>query len=358
MIERTDHDKRVCLAVLEALEEREGSAFDGLAWADEVERNQEAVDLTFRSTKTRFALEHTRIESFEGQIEHFHQTQGWVRALRSQLEGALPGPGHYVISFAAGAAAGNKPTPESIEALVQWVRSRAPSLELGSPETAPRHFVCEKPRGVSFEITLTRWPRLDGEVHFSDWVPDDLEGRRRFRIRQALEAKLPKLAAAARSGVTSILVLESDDISLANAWNVASAFADELGRLQGQVPDQAWLVETDADPWHVWELKGGPQIFGANLREGHLEIDSGTRQALLLKWSLRLRQGRWIRYSRWETEQALESPPDFSRALAWMWDAWQLARSHDPDWGLRVDDAHIRRLRETAEVLGRLGRPS
>jgi len=359
MIERADHEKMVCLAVLEAMEAREGAKFDDLSWADEVERNREAVDLMFRSSTTRYALEHTRIESFEDQIEHFHQTRAWVGALRSRLEGSLPRPGHFVISFEPGVAAGHKPRTKTIEALAEWVRSRAPSLELGSPQTAPHHWLRERPEGLPFEITLTRWPRMDGELHFSDFVPDDLEGRRRYRIRSALESKLPKLSAATLEGATSILVLESDDIALASAWSISYAFAAEMERLQDAVPDSVWLVEADSEPWQLWELKRGREVFGANMRKGYHEIDSRVREELLLKWSLRFRQGSWTRFSQWESGQARERRSDFGRALAWMWEAWQLARSHDPAWGrLRAGDAHVRQLREATDALRRLRSPA
>ena len=208
-------------------------------------------------------------------------------------------------------------------------------------------------------MTLTRWPHGNGELEFSDFVPDDLEGRRRLRIRLAFEAKLPKLQKSAVGGATTILALESDDIALANAWNVAVALMGELERLQAAVPDRVWLVETDSEPWLAWELKRGSEIFGANWKSGHFHIEPGIREELLLKWSLRFRQARWTRFSQWESGQARGARGDFGRALAWMWEAWQLARAQHPDWGRRdADDAHVRQLRAATEVLGKLKVPA
>lgn len=362
MTERSDHAKRVCLAVLHVMEKREDRSFTPCEWADEIERNLEAVDLTFESGTAPYALELTRIESFPGQIEHYFQTQEWVAALLAELKGLLPGPGHYVLSFEAGAVRGFEPDPKSLKALVEWVRLRAGGLELGSVDTAPRHFVQEQPHGVPFKVALFRWPargtHVDGELSFSDFVPGDLEGRRRLRIRQALEAKLPKLGSMSRAGATSILVLESDDIALANAWSVASAFVAELERLQDAIPDRVWLVGTDGEPWDLWELKRDSQVFGPNWRNGHEQIDSAVREELLLKWSLRFGQRSWARFASWEARETQQSELDYGRALAWMWEAWQMARAHDPAWGRdSIDDGHVQQIRKTREALGRLSFP-
>ncbi len=354
-----NHEKRVCLAVLETIQQRDGLTFSNLHWADEADRSNPAVDLVFESSSTHFALELTRIESFPGQIEHYHQTQEWVEALVAELRGQLPRPGHYTLSFEVGAVRGFRPNPKSLKALVDWVRARAGGLEMGSPETAPRHFVRERPDGVPFKVALFRWPargaHSDGTLSFSDFVPDDLEGRRRLRIRQALEAKLPKLESMSRAGATTILVLESNDIQLANASAVASALVAELERLQDAIPDRVWLVETDGEPWDLWELKRDSRIFGANWKHGHEQIDSAARDDLLLRWPLRFSRSSWKRFSSWEAHEAQHTDADYGRVLAWMWEAWQLARTHDPEWGKgSIDEGHVQQIRRTCQILGRL----
>ena len=60
---------------------------------------------------------------------------------------------------------------------------------------------------------------------------------------------------------TSILVLESNDISLGNHIDIADAVTKELSQRGDDVPDEVYLVETDGEPWTVWILKEGEKSF-------------------------------------------------------------------------------------------------
>ena len=44
-------------------------------------------------------------------------------------------------------------------------------------------------------------------------------------------------------------------------------------------------------------------------------------------------QERWRRFEAWENAQLRGRPPDYAAALAWMSEAWELARRYDPRWG-------------------------
>ena len=232
------------------------------------------------------------------------------------------------------------------------------SLEIGSPQSAPRHYVREQPLGVPFEVTLSRWPHNDGKLWLADFVPEDLEGKRRLRIRIALEEKWPKLQRAAHEGGTTILVLESSDIALSNTHSVASAFLQELDRRQGENPDQVWLVETETEPWYVLKLKEGDQIFRANHYLGRMTIPEKVRSQLLTKWSLRFRDRKWMNFSLWEAKELRNHGGDFDQALAWMWEAWQLAGKQDRTWATAtVDSANTELHREVSDAFRRLRLP-
>ena len=76
-----------------------------------------------------------------------------------------------------------------------------------------------------------------------------------------LEKKSPKLhEAAASSGYTSVLILESNDIALSNVFEVAQAFKTAAAGYS-RLPDMVFLVETDASPLAVWTLKDGDRLL-------------------------------------------------------------------------------------------------
>ena len=173
----------------------------------------------------------------------------------------MPTPGHYKLVVAPGAVDGATDGETIQMKLEAWVRYKAPALQIGSPSTAPNHYVREIPPGVPFEVTLYRWPGLDGKFFISRFVPNELEKKRCKRIRSALEAKCPKLKEARGNHKSSILVLESNDISLGNHIDIADAVIKELSKRRDDIPDEVYLVETDIEPWTVWVLKEGPKLF-------------------------------------------------------------------------------------------------
>jgi hypothetical protein len=72
-------------------------------------------------------------------------------------------------------------------------------------------------------------------------------------------------------------------------------------------------------------------------------------------WRMRLDQ--WGRFGDWELDQLRSEPRDPARDLAWMAEAWDLARRHDPDWlSDRLTMEHVRHLQRVRAALAVLGR--
>jgi len=186
-----------------------------------------------------------------------------LKPLKDELTGTLPLPGHYTLSVAPRSVNGVKYS-ESFnirESLKSWIKSKAPNLLIGSPSTAPKHFIREIPPGVPFEVKLYRWPRRDGQFFISRSEPDELEKQRRLRIRRALDDKCPKLQKERGNDRISVLILESDDMALANHAVIAQAVILELSDRKVDLPDEVYLIETEIKPWEVWILKEGNNLF-------------------------------------------------------------------------------------------------
>ena len=62
------NEERVCKAAKRLIEERDGGPLVDTECPDKTEHRKQAVDLLFESPTKRYAIEHTRIESFPQQI--------------------------------------------------------------------------------------------------------------------------------------------------------------------------------------------------------------------------------------------------------------------------------------------------
>jgi hypothetical protein len=210
-----DNEDAICNAVGHFLGQRLGVVFREVCRPDREQRrvgNQpKAVERIFESASARVAVEHTRIESFPGQIRDSRSFQKLLLPLVEQLTGHLPVPGHYWLEVEAGATHGiPRRKHEAVrEGIVQWVQQWAPTLEVESEGSDRRNARTETPNGVPFQVTLYRWPHADGAFHLARLVKN-LEPQRAARIATALDAKCPKLAAARQSG-QSCLVFESQN---------------------------------------------------------------------------------------------------------------------------------------------------
>jgi hypothetical protein len=257
---KKDHRKQVCNTLACFIARRKGITIKRIRYPDEEQRNVKAVDVLVESSSSEIVIEHTLIESYPGQIAEHSRIQELLKPLQTMLAGKLPTPGHYELSVAVGAVKGAKDTERIQSALIKWVKNKAPSLQMGSPDVAPAHYITEKPRGVPFEVTLYRWPYSDGKFWIILQAPEDLEEKRRQRISKALEEKCPKLFKARSDKRDSVLLFELDDISLGNHIAVANVISEELN-LRNDIPDEIYLVRTEIRPWEVWVLKEGTRFF-------------------------------------------------------------------------------------------------
>lgn len=256
------HEQDVCNAVLRLMSHRKKGTVVLQERPEEIERKRKAVELQFKIEGTEYVLEHTRIESFPEQILDDRQWWELLEPLEKTLNGQMPTPGHYWLGAAVRAVKGAR-NPEVIRSrLLSWIKEQASRLEIGSPGTSPRHLVRASLEGVPFEVTLYRWPGLDGRFMLVRSSPKDLEELRKKRIRAAFDAKCPKLSEAKGRDRVSVLVLESNDLALANSAVIGEAAAEELSLRNEEVPDEVYLVETELEQqWVVWVLKEGALQF-------------------------------------------------------------------------------------------------
>jgi hypothetical protein len=254
------NEQTICDAVAALLAKRQGDAVLQKTVIDTVVRDRPAVEAVYETKSGKFAVEHTRIESFPNQIGLGKQFAQLLGPLEDELRGKLPGV--YFLIVGVGKALVRFADQANVRAAVaSWVLDNAGALE---PEERVGHKGrCEKtatPDGVPFEVTLRRDCDYDSGLFVMQGLNGDRQQMRREAIRRSLDNKCPKLKAAQDNGCVSVLVLESDDISLANRVVVAEAASAEL-TIRNDQPDKVVWVRTSTRPWKGALIKDGARLY-------------------------------------------------------------------------------------------------
>ncbi len=255
------HEHLLCDTVVHFIAKRKNLTITEICYPDKAKKNNEpSVDRLIKCSGIEIVLEHTLIESYPEQIADRKRVSNILGPLQTELAGQLPTPGHYNLLINVGVVKGVKNSRRIRSALTNWIKAKAPFLQVGSPNVAPCHYIREKPPGVPFEVTLYRFPGRDGELWTKLLASNDLDAKRKERIRKALDDKCPKLYDAKGNMRFSILLLESDDIFLANCCEIAKAVSEEFND-RDKAPDEVYLLETEVKPWAVWVLKEEDRLF-------------------------------------------------------------------------------------------------
>ncbi len=249
-------DSAMCLAVARAIAARDGlgtiESFDcpdhhtNTAGAPQ---GKKFVDLVASTSEAHeLALEHTVVESHEGQMHEGRQIVKLLIPLKDSLSGQLPDDRTYTLMVGKGAVADRDLDPDDVQSAVgKWVAEAAPRLPAGGPGVAPSHCADAGPPDLPVPVRLYAWPpdRAAGGGHLtvSRGVAESDEEQARARAERfsrALDAKLPKLLE--QRSARTILVLEDRDIAASNLWlarEAARTAAD--GR---ELPDTIVVVES------------------------------------------------------------------------------------------------------------------
>lgn len=242
--------------MLRFLEEREGAKREQLSFPD-TEGHPHPVELSCMLAGQLLAIEHTGIEPFEGQLRSDRHASAFFDPIVERLSGVLSHDDLYGLYVPIDATHGLKPrdVPRIQERIVAWILSVAPTLPVARTGRlkGPQENVAVP--GVPFPLSLYRQEGFPGVrtplivKHVLDGTR--MEQARRERIATGYNKKMGKLSAWKReAGARTILIFESIDIQLTNAFNVAEAVIDIVGH-SAERPDEILLVTSCADPWWV-----------------------------------------------------------------------------------------------------------
>lgn len=268
------NEQAVCKQVVRFLEERFRERLRVTAEPDKADRQSPAVELFFESASEQYAMEHTRIESFSEQISDGKAFGDLLEPLEGELDGRLPG--HFWLIVPVGATRGCKQSEHAAirERIRDWIVQRVQKLNGKTESGCEGDFrVTEQPAGVPFPVTLHRARLTGSKLRIFRFSPPDSENLRLERMRVALERKCPKLQAEKENGRTTVLVLESDDIALANRAVIGDAIAQALQERKDK-PDYIFLVETEVEPWTIWLMKDRDLIYPDESLQHDFWVDS------------------------------------------------------------------------------------
>jgi len=249
---KRDNQDDVCAFVREIVSSRTGEPAEFKARPDQECRDAKAVDEFWESASHRYAVEHTLIESFQGQLANVDTIKRLLIPVKQLLDGRLPG--RFALAVTAN---------ETASARVNFVAAHKEIarlvVEAASDMTVQETRFLES-QLLPFKMRLHLRFKEDSRLILYTEIEGDAETLRAERIKRALDAKCPKLAVCKEAdGRTTILILEADDSQLSNVSVVLEALGAILEGRKDQ-PDLIVLVETDAAPWSGWVLKEGAQI--------------------------------------------------------------------------------------------------
>jgi hypothetical protein len=254
--------------VVRALEDRGGLKRAG-AYSPEDEKIGPPVQYVFELGAQKYAVEHTVIEAFPGQIRANTDFASFVSPIATALHGNLPRPGKFDLIFDIDPTRGLTPKmiAKAQAGIAKWVAKNALDLHAEQRTQLDRRQSARGHRNEREEdvvegvrirfIRETGWwmpEPAKGRLFIKRFAPSNYENLRLNRIKTAMKKKLPKLEKWKADGARTLLVLENRDMALSNHGVIYDAVESALAG-QTYVPDEVWLVDTTIDnEWTAWCL--------------------------------------------------------------------------------------------------------
>jgi hypothetical protein len=174
------HDQRACLAALWALSE--GAELTKYCFPDADERQKKAVDVAATIGGRKFVVEHTLIESFEGQEDDRAAFRRIFRPLQEELSGQLPTPGHFELIVPGRGLSLLRPGRRYQSIARNFVMEKARTLQLRNDQadfSFVAHIARREPQEDPLELELRREEGRDGCFFVSRFSTPDIQPMRR-----------------------------------------------------------------------------------------------------------------------------------------------------------------------------------
>jgi len=180
-----------------------------------------------------FAIEHTSIDTLPNQRRDSDWFMRAAGSLEWELEAAPPFRLNITLEYDAIGTGQNWVAVRA--ALKRWVSNEAPGLPEGRS-------LVENPPGIPFRLHVVKSSERRPGVFFARFQPDD--DTLPARVKVAFDRKAEKLARYQTPGVTTILLVENDDIALMNQWKMLEAIQTAFPMGPPPGVDEVWYADT------------------------------------------------------------------------------------------------------------------
>lgn len=224
---------------------------------DKTIRNSKACDSIATIGKKRVAIEHTSIDSYPKQREEGALFLELFVPIKNVLEKELKIPGRFVLCTDSNINLKRFNFEKVRPLIINWCLEKAGNLEIGSPSTAPRHFISEQLPGIPFKIKLYRWQGQNG-VRLSMNLSEEIEIELIEVLKSAMSSRGKKVVSYKEKGFKTILLLESNEIQLLNDIIIREAFCKLTNETKDEdIPDEVYLIMSGIKPYELFCLKFG-----------------------------------------------------------------------------------------------------
>ena len=268
------NEGRLCDVAVKSIERRKGEKRIDIRWPEK-DHVGPPVELRLKIGTQEYAIEHTQIEAFEGEIGGGVSLERLTGPVEEALRGKLPGPALFTMYFPpdCGLCVRKSNLKEHQKRLAEWVLENALLLYRkiqgrigGNPGDSITAMPCGFPYPIKLDCVVIGLPseRKPGCLGAGRWIPEGLEALTKRRLGRALREKLPKLLECKSEGARTVLVLESDDV-ITGADSVGTALVELQGEFDGELPlpDEIYFAKTPSNEgsWPVWRMKFDSQLW-------------------------------------------------------------------------------------------------
>ena len=264
-----DNEGMVCDAVVRFIEKRTGAIRTQIRYPERDGVGPQ-VELRLKLDVQEYAIEHTKIESFEHQIKSGVIIDKILDHFKKNLPVPFPSPAYYELQYPIDICfpTGKAKRKRALNNLVEWIctnekvlreRNRNRPMRPYLPWVADE-FVRGTPAGFNCTFELLCWldaariRRKPGALWMRPIIPEVLEPLLRKRLMRAFTDKCPKLQRCKAEGARTVLVLESSDNALMH-YEFRGDLLPELLAKHTDAPDEIFLVLTHTNLWWVWPIK-------------------------------------------------------------------------------------------------------
>jgi hypothetical protein len=255
------NEGKACDAIIRHLEAREGRSRMDVRLPEQ-EGDAAPIELACFIGSQLFAVEHTGLEPFDGQIAI--EVKHHLEPLRTTFVGKIPDGELYDLQIPAGATLklNERKVREIVSVLATWIANEGSRAQLAPPgrKGIPIERVADAVIPFTVRLYRSALPGSPG-LFWTTHTVDQLANSRSARIERACRAKYPKLEKWKQRRARTVLIFEENDIQLTKAADVCRSLLEVEKSLQIVVPDEVYLVTTSLLPWRVWFLRVNARSF-------------------------------------------------------------------------------------------------